>query len=492
MTRPTIDDPFDRRLRGFLDWQAENLAGAPSADEITARLADEGEDGFGNRFGSRLGRWPAARQTARLAWAFLILALLAAMAVSIAVIGSRDRRTSVVFPTASPTVSSTAAAATAVVPALCPLANELVPAGALPASTAVPQGPLKALVAYVAAQGSEVRITDGASIGSRLVARIQPTNKPDNSQVLGWSNDGSTILVHVGRFSPGGGPEDNCGDLWLVRSDGSAATKLTHNGPGQDANGAVLAGDGRSVAYVEAGLPTGSGFELRTVEALRLTTVLAPAPCGGDPDALLSVGPGRLAWSPDGASLALMCLDRVTVYSVAGGTSRDFTLPRQTLAVSMAWAADGTELMVAAVPYGPGPGNNQGALTIVGIDFQSEEARLISRSSVEVEWIIGGGVVDAFSPDVSSFIASGGTPGAVPGVNFSSTWYVIDVATGVARQVFERDEPCPCAEWLPDSSGFVYLDPANPNTLVQAGLDGKQVAALGPLEQWGAWHWLIP
>jgi hypothetical protein len=74
----------------------------------------------------------------------------------------------------------------------------------------------------------------------------------------------------------------------------------------------------------------------------------------------------------------------------------------------------------------------------------------------------------------------------------TSTWYMIDVATGVARQLFDRDEPCDCAEWLPDSSGVVYLDIQHSNVLVQVDLEGKQVATLGSLERWGAWHWLSP
>jgi hypothetical protein len=498
MTRPTMDDPFDRRLRGFLDWQAEQLAGAPSANEITARLAEEAEDRFGSRFGSRVGsrlaRWRAARQTARIAWAFLILALLAAMAVAVAVIGSRDHRTSVVLPTGSPTPAPTAVAATAVVPTPtipCPSPAELIPARPVGGPGTAPSANF--LVAYLSNDDSDVRIAGGGLAGPSVVATIGSADATNTSEVLGWSTDGSTILVHLRNFSARAGPERNCGDLWLVRSDGSAATKLTGNDPGEDASAAVLAGSGRSVAYLSGQDLPGSAVELRLADASGATTVLATAPCSGTRDLLWPFGRGRLAWSPDGTRLAILCTgSSVTVYSVADGTSRDFTLPRQTLAESMAWSADGGLLEVAAVPYGSG--NNQGPLTLLVIDFdpRADAARVVSRSSVEVEWIIGEDDVDAFSPDGRWFIASGGTPGAVPGVNFTSTWYVIEVATGLARQVFDKDEPCPCAEWLPDSSGLVYLDPLHENALVQAGLDGKTVATLGSLERWGVWHWLSP
>jgi hypothetical protein len=484
MTTPRMDDPFDRRLRGFLDWQAEQLADAPSANEITARLGDQAQGRLDDRFGGRLSRGPAAR----LAWAFLILALLAAMAVAVAIIGSQDRRTSVVLPTAVPTaVAATAEVPTPTIP--CPSPAEPIPAGSVGVPGAGPPLPANALVAYLARNGSEVRVAGGGSSGSRLVATIPSADATNTSEVLGWSDDGSTILVHLGNFSPPGGPERNCGNLWLLRSDGSAATRLTTNGPGADASAAVLAGSGGAVAYVEGGMLAGSTLELRVVDASGNTTVLSTKPCAGVQDFLWPFGNGRLAWSPDGR-LALMCPGDVHIYSDAIGTTRDFFLPRETFAVSMAWSPDGSRLMVAIVPTGSG--SNQGRLTILTIDPRVGEVAVVSASSVDVEWIIGEGVVDAFSPDGKSFIASGGTPGAVPGVNFTSTWYVIDVATGVARQVFDRDEPCPCAEWLPDSSGFVYLDPLNENALVQAGLDGKQVATLGSLEQWGAWHWLSP
>jgi hypothetical protein len=486
MTTPRMDDPFDRRLRAFLDWQAEQLAGAPTANEITARLAGQAQGPLDGRFGGRLGRGPAAQ----LAWAFLILALVAAMAVAVAVIGSQDHRTSVILPTGSPSASPTPTPTPegSSTPAACPLPTEVVPAGSTPASPAVPQGPADALVAYLANEDTELRITGGGASGARVAARIVPANTTDVSEVLGWSDDGSTLLVHLHLFSGPGGPERNCGDLWLVKADGSGATKLTANGQGADPSAAVLAGSGRFVAYVQSGDLAGSAIELRLVDATGVTTVLSPKPCAGAQDLLWPFGTGRLAWSQDGARLALLCHDSVHIYSVADQTTRDFFLPSGTLAVSMAWSSDGTRLMVASVPTGSG--SNQGPLTILTIDPRVGLVTVVSESSVNVEWIIGG--VDAFSPDGSAFIASGGTPGAVPGGDFTSTWYMIDVATGVARQLFDRDEPCDCAEWLPDSSGVVYLDPRTSNALAQVGLDGKPVATLGSLERWGAWHWLNP
>jgi hypothetical protein len=483
MTRPTMDDPFDRQLRGFLDWQAEQVGGAPSAAEITERLAAQGEGRFGRRFGSARVGGPATQ----FAWAFLIVALLAAAVIAVAFIGGQNHRTSVVLPTASPTVSPTTVSAT--LGARCPTPAELIPAGAVE-PTAGLQDPASPLGAYLAAGVRELRVAVAGSTDSRLIATIRSQDAPNNSDVLGWSNDGSAILVHLGVFNPGGSLEENCGDLWLVRSDGSAATKLTGDDPGADASAAVLAGSGRSVAYLSGKELRGSALEVRLADASGASTVLASAPCYGNRELLWPFGSGRLAWSPDGTRLAILCTgNNVTIYSVADGTSLDLTLQRETLAQSMAWSADGSELMVAAVPYGSG--NNHGPLTIVAIDSRSDVIRLISHSSVDVEWIVGEGTVDAFSPDGAWFLASGGTPGAVPGANFTSTWYVIEVATGVARQVFDKDEPC-CGEWLPDSSGFMYLDPQQDNVLVQADVNGKRVATLGLIEGWGAWHWLYP
>jgi hypothetical protein len=481
MTRPTMDDPFDRRLRGFLDWQAEQLADAPSANEITARLADQAQGRFDARFGGRLGRGPAAR----LAWAFLVLALLAAMAVAVAIIGSQDHRTSVVLPTPS----RTAVAATAVVPTpttLCPSPAELIPAGNVLGPGTAPTA--NYLVAYLANDDSEVRIAGGGLAGPQVAATIRPANTTNWSEVLGWSNDGSTILVHLRNFSGPGGPERNCGDLWLLNANGSGSTKFTQNGPGQDANGAVLAGNGVSVAYIETGLPTGSGFELRTVDALRLTTVLAPAPCDGDSDSLITVGPGRLAWSPDGARVALLCLTSVTIYSIADGTSRDFVLPPNSAVGSLEWSADGARLLVTA----PNREVDAGSMSVIAIDPQGGAVTVLSRSSVEVQWGQGLGVVNDFSPDGKWLLTTGGAPSAT-GSDFSYSLYLVDIATGGTRQLFGPSPLAPCClEWLPDSSGFVRQDPLASNAVVEYGLDGQRTGTLGSLERWGAWHWLIP
>ena len=76
MTERMHDDHFDRELGRFLDWQAEDIAGAPTANEIAARLSS----GAG-------ARQQASRLTPQLTWA--LIALLATMAlIGTAIVGA--------------------------------------------------------------------------------------------------------------------------------------------------------------------------------------------------------------------------------------------------------------------------------------------------------------------------------------------------------------------------------------------------------------------
>src|SRR5439155_19489951 len=75
----------------FLDWQAGQLDGSPTADEMTARVVSHAVTGS------------LSRPAGRLILAFIILAL-AAVAIGVAVIGSRQaRKVLVTPPTATPT-----------------------------------------------------------------------------------------------------------------------------------------------------------------------------------------------------------------------------------------------------------------------------------------------------------------------------------------------------------------------------------------------------
>jgi Tol biopolymer transport system component len=69
------DEPMDEQLRRFLDWQAGQLDGTPDAHEVALRIW------------SRSGARSAGR--ARLIWAVVALALVAALVAAAALIGAR-------------------------------------------------------------------------------------------------------------------------------------------------------------------------------------------------------------------------------------------------------------------------------------------------------------------------------------------------------------------------------------------------------------------
>ena len=77
MSQLSSDDQIDRDLRNFLDWQAGQVDGAPSAASASARLAQ--------RLGTGARAWP----TGRLVWVVVILALLLSVAVGGVLVGSR-------------------------------------------------------------------------------------------------------------------------------------------------------------------------------------------------------------------------------------------------------------------------------------------------------------------------------------------------------------------------------------------------------------------
>src|SRR3989442_10959052 len=94
MSTRTDEERFDRELRRFLDWQAGQLNGSPSADEMSARIA------------ARVVTRPLAQPSGRVIWAFIIVLALLAAAVVVAVVGGQhDRQLTVNMPTATPSLA---------------------------------------------------------------------------------------------------------------------------------------------------------------------------------------------------------------------------------------------------------------------------------------------------------------------------------------------------------------------------------------------------
>ena len=105
----------------------------------------------------------------------------------------------------------------------------------------------KRLGAWVRVAGSTWRrsprvwaVNPGQS-SATLIASISPP--PDTIEVLDVSPDGSHALIKLGSL---GGSDSTCSGLYLVRVDGSGATRLTTSG--RSPTGA-FSPDGRRIAY---------------------------------------------------------------------------------------------------------------------------------------------------------------------------------------------------------------------------------------------------
>ncbi len=90
MSQLSNDDQVDRDLRSFLDWQAGQLDGAPSAARASARLAQ------------RLGTGAGPRASRRLVLAVVIVGVLMSLAIGEALVGSRGPDPLVVVPPSQP------------------------------------------------------------------------------------------------------------------------------------------------------------------------------------------------------------------------------------------------------------------------------------------------------------------------------------------------------------------------------------------------------
>jgi Tol biopolymer transport system component len=427
--------------------------------------------------------------TSRVMWAIVVLALLLVAAIAVALVGGQGPHVVVVQPslgTSSPSPSP-AAATPAAGPCTFP---EALTAGADAASPlgsgmSVSVNGRVAFVPVAAGQGQpvgQILVAGGAGRSAEVVATFRGQQPV---QVVGASADGSTLLVTTFHFAGGGPATDHCGDLFLVRADGSAVTKLTANGPGTAAEGGVLGPDGREVAYVESTVGSTAAVDLRLIDAAGNTRVLDPSPCAGGSLAAMPFQSGLLGWSPDGTRLAVVCdPGGVTVYPIAGGAPQVLQLPAGAVVCAMSWTGDSTRLLVATAKAGA---SQLGPLTVLSVDLRTNVATVVSRSSLSVEWVLW---TAQFSPDRKWLLTAGGTPGSVPGGAFQQALYLINVASGASRQVLGEPDSLGTIQWLPDSSGFVFQ--GSSGQLEEIGVRGGVAKTIGSFPGNGSFYWIGP
>jgi Tol biopolymer transport system component len=486
---------LERLLRAHL---AERADSRPSEGALDAILAVTGGIRPRRSWLGRLRVPPDAIAdrvglTSRVIWAIVVLALLLAAAIAVALVGGQGPHVVVPQPslgTPSPSPSpppSPAVATFAVGPCTIP---EALTAGADAASPlgsgmSVSVNGRVAFVPGAAGQGQpigQILVAGGAGRSAGVVATFQGQQPV---QVVGASADGSTLLVTTFHFAGGGPAADHCGDLFLVRADGSAVTKLTANGPGTAAEGGLLGPDGREVAYVESTVGSTAALDLRLIDAAGNTRVLDPSPCPGGSLAAMPSQSGLPGWSPDGTRLAFVCdPGGVTVYPIAGGASQVLQLPAGAVVCAIAWTGDSTRLLVATAKAGP---SQLGPLTVLSVDLRTNVATVVSRSSLSVEWVLW---TAQFSPDRKWLLTAGGTPGSVPGGAFQQALYLINVASGASRQVLGEPDSLGTVQWLSDSSGFVFQ--GSSGQLEEIGVRGGAARTIGSFPDNGSFYWIGP
>lgn len=396
----------------------------------------------------------------RTAWAIAIVLLLVAfVGGSLLVGGTRQKPVVVVGPMHSPLPSARA------VPTPTPSdLGDVGPCGTgrvrvLPGTdTGESIGPIEGLggisVALVTGltrsggtSGSFWVIDGGAA---RPVAHYSGTVPANEIRVVDWSADGTTLLVTAGNLSLQAAERD-CSDLYLVRTDGSAVTKLTDNGPGSRADLGALSPDGTMVVYQEID-PQGH-TELRLADATPASIALDDTPCAGPGLDRIDAGASALLWSPAGDRIAAVCSSAVTVYKTLDRSAHTISVPKGTLIVSAAWSASPYHVIVATAKAGA---SQLGPLTVLSLGADSGASQVLASSQLSVEWVLPG-TPDGFSPDGHWLVVDGGLPESVPGADFQDQLYVVDLQSGATRPLAPPSALLGSfIGWMPDSSGAVF------------------------------------
>ena len=249
MTRPKSDGQLDSQLRTLLAWQAGQVAGAPSAEEMTRRVA------VGLRAGARRRRVSART----LVWVAAVLVLLALAVVSAAILAEQLR------------------------PRITPINGDLVFQDAYPAACALDRvdpatGVHRTLLP--APGGCE---TDG--IGELVYQ-------------LSASTDGRRVAYTVGRFCGGcpntPTPENLAREgVWLLDPETGSSTKVDGCGDVECFTVAAVSPDGRLLAYSTRPFGPDSVVTLSIVDLGSGRKVTVRPDDAAD-----------LRWSPDGTTLA--------------------------------------------------------------------------------------------------------------------------------------------------------------------------------------------
>jgi hypothetical protein len=366
-------DDIDARLARYLGWESAQLSVTPSGEEIALRIA--------GRTVQR--RWVGS---AVLAWAILAMALLAA-ALAFVVAGGPNLLT-VIPPTSPRTAGPTpTSSAPRIVAGNCGTGRTVITAassgGPVPEeakSVRAPQGGLLAIALEdqstpSAAITSGSIVVAGPEAGSvRVVATFSGDEilRDGGVGILAWSASGDALLVYAGSDSMGSA-DGICGNLWVVRADGTAVTRLTDNGPAEGIDQAGFSPSSTSVAYVQADV----------LHVLDLAGGEQTIPIGQCP-------PHRLHWTPDERRILVVCETLVVVADRDSGTATRLSGGGGEV-YDAVWSPEGGSIVVATDErLNPGP------VVILDIDAATGSTVTRSHSDHSAVWL-GNGLT--LSPD---------------------------------------------------------------------------------------------
>ena len=325
-------------------------------------------------------------------------------------------------------------------------------------------------VGRVGALESGVWAVGPADGPARPIAVITP--RPFVFDVVGLSPDGSEALIRAGTLTING-PDPECVDLYLVRTDGSGATRLTPFRGGRSVSGAAFSPDGTRVAYSWWGSQGGSITVLdlgsgRTVDQQ----------CG----AIFSFDPNRIEWSPTGERVAIACSGIVTIFDPSDATDPvPFQSTREQLLFG--WTHDGHVLV-----------STDGG-DIRSFDVESQTSMSIGRFDVhDIEQVTpsSGG----FSPDGRWLVFQAGERGDVPGNDFTIVGYLVSTSGGTPIRILNENEAGPTISWSTDGRSLLAAHESGRTVegireLILGRLDPETLrwSEIGPLLAWnGVWQ----
>ena len=452
MSGPRTGEPFERDLSRFLDWQARQVAGAPTAEDVAGRIAGRLAATRTTVPLARIRFAPAAPITGLLAVALLLGVFAAAAFVA----GQRDRS---VLPPDGRSVLECALDGVRASQATDPVPRTELRLGDVGADR----------VALASAIASDPRTTEIVvavnDLPAMAVAVFELPDEPTYAVSLaGWAPGGSAILAEV-TAAPDDleGGEGPCRDLWLVPTDGSPPSLVARS------DAALLVGPGTfgpigEVAYITVQRADSTDAVVRVTEPSGRDARTMPA-CLGAP-AL----PGVVVWSPSGNRVANICGTRIEITDVATGSTRRLDPPGVDALGSTRWPVDAELLIVAERVATPGD------LTVLALDPRSGEATEVLRlhQDAEHDWQLPVHP-GAFSPDGRRLLASAWIR-TLEGVRLQAS-HAIELATGSTVAIVSPSAvPDRVGWWGTDALAVVR---GGSGELVRMSPDGESPVVLG-------------